>query len=99
MRAAEALLDVEAVGGLYQPLRGGDPRPRGALRGDVDAGSDVVAGDRFDAAELEALIDAQVAVAVAAAREIDQGALEPRPATCANNKRCLYPTICRCEAR
>ena len=30
MRVVERLLDVEAVGGLYQPLRKDDLRPRGA---------------------------------------------------------------------
>jgi ATP-dependent exoDNAse (exonuclease V) beta subunit len=67
MRAMESLLDVRAVGGLYQPLRG-KLQPRGAVRED-------------------------------AARELDQGALEPRPPTCAYRHGCQFPTICRAESR
>ena len=36
MLAVEQLLGVEAVGGLYQPYRVGELRPRGAIREDVD---------------------------------------------------------------
>jgi ATP-dependent helicase/DNAse subunit B len=98
MRAMEALLDVEAVGGLYQPLRG-KLQPRGAIRDDADPDVEFVKTDRFSPQELEALVDGQLAAAVQAAREIDRGALAPRPPTCAYKHGCQFPTICRAESR
>jgi ATP-dependent helicase/DNAse subunit B len=99
MRAVEQLFDVEAVGGLYQPLRQAELRPRGALRRDADPDLGLADKDRISAEELTALVDGQIAVALQAAQEIDLGTIEPRPATCTANRGCLYPTICRCEAR
>lgn len=98
MRAAEQLFGVEAVGGLYQPLRR-DLRPRGAIRDDVELDAAFVANDRLDAGDLAALIDQLVLDALSAAREMDRGAIEPRPATCSPDSRCRFPTICRCAAR
>jgi RecB family exonuclease len=98
MRAMESLLGVQAVGGLYQPLRG-KLRPRGAVRDDADPDVDLAKADRFSEERFEELIDGQVAAALQAAREIDQGALEPRPPTCAYKHGCRFPTICRAESR
>jgi ATP-dependent helicase/DNAse subunit B len=99
MRAAERLLGVAAVGGLYQPLRDADLNPRGALLEDVVAAApDPPARDRIGADELAALIDERILAAIEVAAEIERGAIEPRPATCASDGTCRYPTICRCEA-
>ncbi|HEY7968165.1 MAG TPA: PD-(D/E)XK nuclease family protein [Solirubrobacteraceae bacterium] len=98
MLAAEQLFGVEAAGGLYQPLRSGDLRARGAIRDDVDPGASIVGNDRLTAEGLRSLIAAQLQTAVAAAREMGEGAFEPRPATCSRSG-CMFPEICRCEAR
>lgn len=96
--AARRLLGLEPVGALYQPLGAPDQRPRGALRRDADPDLALVAGDRLDDADFDALVDEAVAAATAAAREAKAGALEARPESCAWQGGCRYPTICRCEA-
>jgi ATP-dependent helicase/DNAse subunit B len=98
MRALEALQGLEAVGGLYQPLRGKELWPRGAVRADADPALELSQRDRLPAEEFEALIDGQIAAALEAAREIERGALEPRPATCGYLGGCLFPAVCRCQA-
>jgi ATP-dependent helicase/DNAse subunit B len=98
MRAAERLLGVEAVGGLYQPLRDADLQPRGALLEDVvPAAPDPSPRDRLDPPALLALIDERIAAAIDVAGELERGAIEPRPGTCNSDGTCRYPTICRCE--
>jgi ATP-dependent helicase/DNAse subunit B len=97
MRVAEQLLDVEAVGGLYQPLRSADLRPRGAIRADAEPqGPEPMAGDRIDGEALHQLVEDVIAKAGAVAAELERGALEPRPVSCRDGA-CLFPTICRCE--
>ena len=96
--AVKELLDLEPVGGLYQPLGSKDLRPRGALLADADPGLGVVARDRREADDLEALVDEVVAEVLTAIGELRAGALEPRPATCAYGGGCSYPMICRSEA-
>jgi ATP-dependent helicase/nuclease subunit B len=98
MRVAEQLLDVTAVGGLYQPLRKADLRPRGAIVVGVDPQApEPVGTDRVELDELRRVTGELVALAGAIAREIDDGAIEPRPATCASRGGCMFPTFCRCE--
>jgi ATP-dependent helicase/DNAse subunit B len=98
MRAAERLLGVDSVGGLYQPLRDADLQPRGALLEDViPAAPDPSPRDRLDPAAFASLIDERIAAAIAVAAELERGALEPRPATCNSDGTCRYPRICRCE--
>jgi len=99
MQACEQLLGLRALGGLYQPLRVGDLRPRGAVRADVDAGIALYDNDRLSEEDLRALVQGQVRAAVAAAAELDAGALEPRPATCSFEGGCSHPSICRVQSR
>jgi hypothetical protein len=99
MLAVEQLLGAEAVGGLYQPLRTAELRPRGAVREDVEPAGALFDNDRLHAEELRSLLDQQLATALLAADELARGALEPRPATCTPNGGCRFPAICRCEAR
>jgi ATP-dependent helicase/DNAse subunit B len=99
MLAVEQLLGVEALGGLYQPTRTAELRPRGALRDDVDPAGGSFANDRLGREELRELIEAQLAAALVAAGEMDAGALAPRPATCSIDGRCRFPGICRAEGR
>ncbi len=98
--ALPSLLDVEVDGGLYQPLSGQDPRPRGLLRAGADGDLDCVSADRAaDDAEFDAALAAARATAVEAIGELRAGRLTPRPATCGwRDGGCSHPSICRCEA-
>jgi ATP-dependent helicase/DNAse subunit B len=95
MLVAGELLGVEVVGGLYQPLRGRDLRPRGALRTDAEPGLAGFAADRVDADELARANAGALERALRAARELRAGALEARPMTCSSHGVCRYPSICR----
>jgi ATP-dependent helicase/DNAse subunit B len=97
MRAVEGLLGLQAVGGFYQPLAGGDLRARGVLDEDGGVQLECVRGDVREHAEVRELLDDAVAAALAAAEQAARGDLQPRPRTCAYNGGCMYPTICRCE--
>jgi ATP-dependent helicase/DNAse subunit B len=99
MLAVEQLLGTEGVGGLYQPLRTAELRPRGAIRADVEPAAPLFDNDRLAPEALRELIDAQLAAALVAAGELTSGALEPRPASCTPGGGCRFPAICRCEAR
>lgn len=96
--AAQRLLGLRVVGGLYQPLAGDDLRGRGALLDD-DLRIPAVRHDVVDADELDAILRDVVTEAARAAAELRAGALRPQPATCGvgASTGCQYPTICRCE--
>jgi RecB family exonuclease len=96
MRAAERLLGLRVVGGMYQPLGGGDLRARGALDGTAGVQLECVRTDVLDAGELDALVEDAVALARRAAGEAVAGAIQARPRTCAYTGGCEYPAICRC---
>ncbi len=98
MQAAEQLLGLQVVGGVYQPLSGKDLRARGVLLDDHEAAEDCVRTDRLDAEALAELLGDVVDAARAAAAEASRGELQARPDTCAwGGRGCQYPTICRCE--
>ena len=96
MRAVEELLGLEAVGGFYQPLSGGDLRARGVLDGESGVEIECVRGELREHAEVRELLEEAVATAREAAAQAGRGELEPRPRTCAYRGGCMYPTICRC---
>ncbi len=98
MRAVEALPDVRAVGGFYQPLSGRDLRARGVLAQGEGVELPCVRGDAREPAEVRELVEEVLAAARAAAAQARAGALEARPQTCGfGGSGCVYPTICRCE--
>jgi hypothetical protein len=97
MSAAEQLLGLEVVGGLYQPLAGGDLRARGVLDGDSGLELDCVSTDVRERAEVSELLDEALAAARAAAEAAARGELRAQPQSCAYRGGCRYPTICRCE--
>jgi ATP-dependent helicase/DNAse subunit B len=96
MRAVEELLGLEAVGGFYQPLSGGDLRARGVLDGESGVEMECVRGELREHGEVRELLEEAIATARAAAAQAGAGKLEPRPRTCAYRGGCAYPTICRC---
>jgi ATP-dependent helicase/nuclease subunit B len=92
------LLDLEAVGGLYQPLgRDDDGRPRGLLRDGADPCLASVDRDRLAPEEFDARLQEVLDAALASVRGIRSGALVPAPAACAYGGGCAHPTICRCQ--
>jgi ATP-dependent helicase/DNAse subunit B len=96
MRAVRELLGLDVVGGFYQPVTGEDLRARGALEHETEAPA--MRSDRYERAELDALVDDAVALARSAAAQARAGEIEPHPRTCAvSGQGCMYPTICRCE--
>ena len=97
--AARDVLGLEPLGGLYQPIGGRDPRARGLVVDDADPGLRTVRTDRHPREAFDAIVDGVLEDVLAAVAELRAGALEPRPSTCSyNDKGCMYPTICRCEA-
>ncbi len=95
MRAAERLLGVRVVGGLYQPLGGVDLRARGVLDAAAGVGVECVRTDLLETAEIEALVQDAVALARAAAAQAVAGEIEARPLTCAYAGGCSHAAICR----
>ena len=98
MLAVEQLLGVEALGGLYQPTRTADLRPRGAVLEDVEPAGGAVRTDRVSAEQLRELVETQLEVALLAAAELDAAALVPRPSSCSRDG-CAHPAICRAQGR
>ncbi len=96
--AARDVLGLDPVGGLYQPLGGKDQRARGVVLADADPGLDTVKTDRRTRPEFDAIIDGVLEDVLRTIGELREGALEPRPESCAYTGGCAYPTICRCEA-
>lgn len=94
MIAVRELLGHDPVAGLYQPLGGGDLRPRGVFLKGALVGSRVVANDGRDRDQLEEVLDDAVARAVTLAAQLRSGVLKPCPETCSRDG-CRYPGICR----
>lgn len=97
MHAAERLLGLDVIGGLYQPLSGSDMRARGVLDGESGVELDCVSTDVVGRAELAELLADALAQAREVAEQAASGELQARPQTCAWRGGCQYPTICRCE--
>ncbi len=97
MRVVEGLLGLRAVGGFYQPLTGGDLRPRGVLDRDSAVEVECVEIDRREHAQARALLEEATALALEAAAQAGRGEIEARPRTCAFRGGCSHPAICRCE--
>jgi ATP-dependent helicase/DNAse subunit B len=96
--AVRDLMNLDAVGGFYQPLNAEGHAARGVLLEEEDERLQTTKGDRVDADALEALLAQAADRAITAVEEIRSGALEPRPDTCGWKAGCQYPTICRSAA-
>jgi ATP-dependent helicase/DNAse subunit B len=91
--------ELELAGGVYDPLSGSKPKPRGLLLDESrdDLGDGWVKTDWRDRAGFEqALEEARDAVRGVVAR-LRHGDVKPCPASCAWNGGCSYPSICRHE--
>jgi RecB family exonuclease len=94
MLAVRELLGLEPVAGVYQPLGGGDLRPRGLFLKDAGAGSCLVPTDGRSPEELDEALEDATSRAVALAARLRAGGLKPCPETCSRDG-CKYPGICR----
>jgi hypothetical protein len=96
MRAASELLGLDVIGGLYQPLSGGDLRARGVLAGDCGIELSCVRTDSFDREQMDELVASACESALQAALQAKSAQIQAIPASCGYGGGCLYPTICRC---
>ncbi len=96
MVAVRDLLGLVPVAGLYQPLGGGDLRPRGVFLEGAPVPDSVLGNDARSAEELEEVLADAVTRAVALAAELRSGTLRPCPQTCSRDG-CRYPGICRSQ--
>lgn len=97
MLVARELLGLDAVAGIYQPLRGEDLRARGVFVNGSGAGCPpvgVVDRDGRAAEEVDAALADAAERAVSLAMRLRSGELTPCPATC-SREGCAYPSICR----
>jgi RecB family exonuclease len=94
MLAVRDLLELEPVGGVYQPLGGGDLRGRGVFLEGTPLGGEGVATDARGPEALEDELRAAAACAVELARRLRAGEIVPCPETC-SRQGCRYPGICR----
>jgi superfamily I DNA/RNA helicase/RecB family exonuclease len=94
MLVVRDLAGLDPVAGLYQPLRGEDLRPRGAVRNDVALGPEIHPRDVRPAEELEAELAGAAERAIALARGLRSGEVIPCPQTCSRDG-CAHPAICR----
>jgi ATP-dependent helicase/DNAse subunit B len=94
MLVVRELLGLEPVAGFYQPLGGGDLRPRGVFLEGASVGGSVVGNDERDQEQLDEVLDDARMRAVALAERLREGELEPCPTTCSRDG-CRYPGICR----
>lgn len=93
MVAVRELLALDPVAGFYQPFGGRQTNPRGIFLEGAPVGGRVVRNDGRDREALEAELADGVARALALARRLRGGELEPAVATCSNDG-CRFPGIC-----
>ncbi len=93
MLAAERLLELTPVAGLYQPLSGEELRPRGTFDAGIDGLGATVKNDAVEPEQLAARLAEAEALAVELGSQIKRGQLTPCPATCSKDG-CRYPWIC-----
>jgi len=94
MLVVRELLGLQPVAGFYQPLGGGDLRPRGVFLDGAGVRGSVVGNDARDQDELDEVLEDARMRAVALAERLREGELEPCPTTCSRDG-CRYPGICR----
>jgi ATP-dependent helicase/DNAse subunit B len=102
MRAAERVLGLDPVAGLYHPLGavGAEKRkPRGLVAHEAEElkGLGIVGRDRREAEEFEAALDEAERTAVQAAGEMRSGGIARRPIGGQCPKYCTFQPICRLE--
>jgi ATP-dependent helicase/DNAse subunit B len=96
MLVVRRLLGLDAIAGVYQPLRGDDLRARGVFVADTPLGAFVHERDGRSAEEVDAELGDAEQRALELARRLRGGELTPCPSTCSRDG-CAYPSICRSQ--
>jgi RecB family exonuclease len=96
MLVVRRLLGLDAVAGVYQPLRGDELRARGVFVAEAQLGAAVHDRDGRSAQEVDAELADAAQRAVALALRLRSGELNPCPSTCSRDG-CAYPSICRSQ--
>jgi ATP-dependent helicase/DNAse subunit B len=95
MLVVRELLELDPVGGLYQPLRG-NLRARGIVASGVDIGTGAYDRDVREPAELVQLLADAARRAIELAEALRRGELVSCPQTCSRDG-CAHPAICRSQ--
>jgi RecB family exonuclease len=96
MLVARQLAGLDVVAGVYQPLRGDNLRPRGAVLEGAGLGSEMHERDARAASALTAELDHAAQRATELAARLRGGDVTPCPATC-SRMGCAHPAICRSQ--
>jgi RecB family exonuclease len=96
MLVVRRLMGLDAVAGVYQPLRGDDLRARGLFVADTPLGPGVHDRDARSPEEVDAELADAAERAVGLAVRLRRGELTPCPSTCSRDG-CAYPSICRSQ--
>ncbi len=96
MLVVRRLLGLDAVAGVYQPLRGDELRARGVFVAETPLGGGVHDRDARSPEELDAELADAAERAVALALRLRAGEVTPCPSTCSRDG-CAYPSICRSQ--
>jgi ATP-dependent helicase/nuclease subunit B len=93
-------LGRELAGGVYDPLAGSRPNPRGLLLEDAreDLGEGWTRTDWRDRDGFEQILDDARGAIREVAERMRSGDVKPCPSSCAWNGGCSYPAICRHES-
>ena len=100
MRAAERILGLDAVAGLYHPLGAvSDRKPRGIMAREHEdlKALGIVGTDRLEADDFRRALDDAERVAVDAAAEMRAGLIRRNPIGGRCPKYCTFQAICRLE--
>ncbi len=97
---SEVRPELDVVAGVYDPLAGSDPNPRGLLLEDArdDLGEGWTRTDWREREEFEAILDEAREAVREVLERMRQGDVRPCPDSCAWNGGCSFPAICRHES-
>jgi ATP-dependent helicase/nuclease subunit B len=100
MLAVKRMLGLDPAGGVYVPLAGREPKPRGLLSEELreELGSGFTKNDFLPEAEFDAVLDQAEQTVVELVGQVRRGEVKPCPGTCSwRGEGCTYPSICREE--
>jgi ATP-dependent helicase/DNAse subunit B len=100
MLAVRRMLGLELAGGVYVPLAGKDPKPRGLLARELaeELGSGFTKTDYRAEDEFAEVLEQAEQTVVELVGQVRRGEVTPCPGTCGwRGEGCSYPSICREE--